>query len=268
MSDELNKISFISDLKEIYGHRGDTLQSLKEEIIKRQKELAQEKKHIRKERQEHKLLIRLYEEMKQYEVRSYLYQYAGCKEYENEFLHYEELSERMWSRYGKKPSEVAKYAKHLEEQLLYAQAQYKELSGQYKAILRFENHMNNPRISDHATNLFDSIGFTKAKSAFEKYGILENSVKFIGGDRKSDLCLRVQICGMQIAGDVQMVCNITVLSSGGEVLESFSSADMERKAFNRRIREVAQCYELRNCKTYTTMEDAFANHRRMEGRLP
>ena len=78
-------------------------------------------------------------------------------------MEYKKLCERLENGYGKSVLEVSAYIEDQENQILYATAQSKELSDEYKTILRFKGNELKQGISEY-TSLYDAIGFSKART--------------------------------------------------------------------------------------------------------
>ena len=134
MSNELNEIGYVYKLVHYYSKGSDSTADAMQEIVDRRKALSEERKELRQLQKKYKPITDIYEEMKKYMVRAYLYDALGKKEYEEDFLKYKQLSEVLRVSYGKSVEEVADYVAELKNQIFYLKNQEQELSRQYVAI--------------------------------------------------------------------------------------------------------------------------------------
>ena len=120
MGKELNKIGYVYELVHFYSRGADNTDAAMKAIIEKRKILAEERKEIRANLKAYKPIISIYEEMKKYMLRAYLYDAYGRTEYIDDFQNYMQLSDRLIKIYGKSVEEVADYIADQKAQLLYA----------------------------------------------------------------------------------------------------------------------------------------------------
>jgi hypothetical protein len=224
-------------------------------IVARQKEIAAEKKAVRENLKTYQPIIRLYKEIKKHARKAYLYEFAACDEYLSSYMEYKKLCERLEDGYGKSVLEVSAYIEDQENQILYATAQSKELSDEYKTILRFKENELKQGISEY-TSLYDAIGFSKARTRAMQMGVFESSIRFIAADGADGAYIRVVITPDIIEGKRTEKAIVTVFDKSGKQLSEISSKDMSIKDFNRSISELKAEYGLYKCHSFDKREDA------------
>ena len=170
-------------------------------------------------------------------------------------MEYKKLCERLENGYGKSILEVSAYIEDQENQILYATAQSKELSDEYKTILRFKENELKQGISEY-TSLYDAIGFSKARMRAMQMGVFESCIKFIAADGADGAYIRVVITPDIIDGKRTEKAVVTVFDRSGKQLSELSSKDMSIKDFNRSISELKAEYGLYKCHLFDKREDA------------
>ena len=137
IAEEFHRTANIYELIRTYAPDTGNVNDALRNIIRKQKEIAEEKKVVKTKLRDYKPIIDLYKEAVKHEKRAYLYEFAGCDEYLSDYLEYKMLVDRLEKGYSKTINEVAEYVEEEENQILYAKAQAKELFSAYHTILRF-----------------------------------------------------------------------------------------------------------------------------------
>ena len=255
LSDEFKRTANVYELIRTYAPRSGNAQDALDNIVDRQKELAKEKKAVRENLKTYQPIIRLYKEIKKHARKAYLYEFAGCDEYLPSYMEYKNLCERLEKGYGKTVLEVSAYIEDQENQILYATAQSKELSDEYKTILRFKENELKQSVSEYMS-LYDAIGFSKARSRAMQANVFESSIRYIAADGADGGYVRVVITPDVIAGKRTEKAVVTVFDDSGKEVSEISSKDMSIKEFNRSVSELKAEYGFYKCHTFDSREEA------------
>ena len=255
LSDEFKRTANVYELIRTYAPRSGNAQDALDNIVDRQKELAKEKKAVRENLKTYQPIIRLYKEIKKHARKAYLYEFAGCDEYLSSYIEYKNLCERLEKGYGKTVLEVSAYIEDQENQILYATAQSKELSDEYKTILRFKENELKQSVSEYMS-LYDAIGFSKARSRAMQANVFESSIRYIAADGADGGYVRVVITPDVIDGKRTEKAVVTVFDETGKEVSEISSKDMSTKEFNRCISELKAEYGFYKCHTFDSREEA------------
>lgn len=255
LSDEFKRTANVYELIRTYAPRSGNAQDALDNIVDRQKELAKEKKAVRENLKTYQPIIRLYKEIKKHARKAYLYEFAGCDEYLSSYMEYKNLCERLEKGYGKTVLEVSAYIEDQENQILYATAQSKELSDEYKTILRFKENELKQSVSEYMS-LYDAIGFSKARSRAMQANVFESSIRYIAADGADGGYVRVVITPDVIDGKRTEKAVVTVFDETGKEVSEISSKDMSTKEFNRCISELKAEYGFYKCHTFDSREEA------------
>ena len=249
MSKQLNEVGFVYELVHFYSQGADNAEVALTDIMNRRKILAAERKEIRENLKAYKPIIAIYEEMKKYMIRAYLYDAYGRTEYIDDFVEYQELSDRLMKIYGKSVEEVADYIADQKAQLIYAKAQDTELNDQYKII---RNYLNDKKfdVDERGLSFFKAVGHSEAKREAREYGILSSDMKYITAKDVDDVIIRVITTPDVIDGKNTISTTVTVLSNDESVIKEISSRNYDAKAFNEALFELSTEYGLRDCQTH------------------
>lgn len=255
LSDEFKRTANVYELIRTYAPRSGNAQDALDNIVDRQKELAKEKKAVRENLKTYQPIIRLYKEIKKHARKAYLYEFVGCDEYLSSYMEYKNLCERLEKGYGKTVLEVSAYIEDQENQILYATAQSRELSDEYKTILRFKENELKQSVSEYMS-LYDAIGFSKARSRAMQANVFESSIRYIAADGADGGYVRVVITPDVIDGKRTEKAVVTVFDETGKEVSEISSKDMSTKDFNRCISELKAEYGFYKCHTFDSREEA------------
>lgn len=265
ISRSLNMEMHVIEIINAYSSNGE-IDSAKDEIVQRQKMLAKDKANIRRNLRYYRPVIELYEEMKKYEKRAYLYEFLMCGEYKEDYEKYREIAMRLKNNYGKDIEEVATFIEEQEGELLYIKAQMNELSEQYRAIKKYENKALNNYANKEVT-FFQAVGHSKAKEKARMYGALSTRLAYIVSGKNADVKIRVLTTPDVIDGKVSVTTSVSVIGKDGKVIDEFVSNDMDAKAFNKKINETAATYNFRNCYVMDREDEAdrfLSEHQNLE----
>lgn len=251
MARELNETAYVYELVHYYSGGRDNTDIAIQEIITRREQLQEEIKAIRKSLKEYQPIISIYEEMKQYMIKAYLFDVYGKSEYVADFLKYKELARILEVSYNKSVEEVANFVADQRGQLAYAKTQVKELSAQYKDIYRF---VNAGKFVDrqHVVSFMDAVGYKEAVRQAKDYKVYVNELRYITAANVDDVVIRVMTMAEIVDGKPIVVTNIEVLDKDENVVKTVSSKDMDNAAFNKELIALADEYGLKECSIHKT----------------
>ena len=251
MAKELNETAYVYELVHFYSGGRDNTDFAMEEILNRREQLQKEIKEIRKSLKEYQPIINIYEEMKQYMIKAYLFDAYGKTEYVADFLKYKELARILEVSYNKTVEEVADYIADQRGALAYAKTQVKELSAQYRAIYRY---VNAGMFVDrgHVLSFLDAVGYAEAIRQAKEYKVYVYEIRYITAKNADDVVIRVTTMPEMVDGKTIVTTKIEVIDKDENVIKSISSADISSSAFNKELIELADEYGLKECSIHKT----------------
>lgn len=95
IAEEFHRTANIYELIRTYAPDTGNVNDALRNIIRKQKEIAEEKKAVKTKLRDYKPIIDLYKEAVKHEKRAYLYEFAGCDEYLSDYLEYKMLVDRL-----------------------------------------------------------------------------------------------------------------------------------------------------------------------------
>lgn len=246
MTRELNETAYVYELVHYYSNGKDNVKVAEAEILARKQKLTEEMKALRDNLKRNQAIISIYDELKEHMVRAYLFDVHGRTEYVADFIKYRELVERLEVSYGKTVEEVADFVADQRGQLAYAKAQVSELSAQYREILRFANE---GRFVDkgHILSFFDAVGHKEAVRQAREYNIFASEIRYITAKNVDDVIIRVMTMPETVDGKATVTTKIEVMDGRDKVIRTVESKEMDSKAFNKEIYELAEEYGLKEC---------------------
>ena len=246
MTRELNETAYVYELVHYYSNGKDNVKAAEAEILARKQKLTEEMKALRENLKRNQPIISIYDELKEHMVRAYLFDVYGRTEYVADFIKYRELVERLEVSYGKTVEEVADFVADQRGQLAYAKAQVSELSAQYREILRFTNE---GRFVDkgHILSFFDAVGHKEAVRQAREYNIFASEIRYITAKNVDDVIIRVMTMPETVDGKAIVTTKIEVMDGKDKVIRTVESKEMDSKAFNKEIYELAEEYGLKEC---------------------
>lgn len=257
IAEEFHRTANIYELIRTYAPDTGNVNDALRNIIRKQKEIAEEKKAVKAKLREYKPIIDLYREAEKHERRAYLYEFAGCDEYLSDYLEYKMLVDRLEKGYSKTINEVAEYVEEEESQILYAKAQAKELSSVYHTILRFAQNELSQQEAEYLS-LYEAIGYTKARTAAVHQGVFESSIKYIAADGVDEGYIRVMILPDIVGGTRTVTATVSVYDGKGELIKEFSSKEASMKEFNQSISELKDDMGFYRCHIFDRADGARA----------
>lgn len=246
MTRELNETAYVYELVHYYSNGKDNVKAAEAEILARKQKLTEEMKALRENLKRNQPIISIYDELKEHMVRAYLFDVYGRTEYVADFIKYRELVERLEVSYGKTVEEVADFVADQRGQLAYAKAQVSELSAQYREILRF---IKEGRFVDkgHILSFFDAVGHKEAVRQAREYNIFTSEIRYITAKNVDDVIIRVMTMPETVDGKATVTTKIEVMDGKDKVIRTVESKEMDSKAFNKEIYELAEEYGLKEC---------------------
>ena len=260
MSDELNSRKYVYDIVKTYSENG-SIHEAKGKIIELQKMISQERKHIKEHLKAYKPVISLYEEARKYEIRAYLYEFAGCNEYKKDYEEYKELCRRINDNYGKNICEVAEFIEDMNNELIYAKAQSNELSNQYKTIMRFEKQKSQ-RNEEKPVSFYEAVGHSGAYKQAKDYGIYSTRLVKVVADDVEDYSIIVLTTPEMIDGKGVIVTTVTVLDHKGSVIEEINSRNVNGREFNEQLNDIKYKYGFIKCYVMPVKDSEAVTHGR------
>jgi len=245
MADELNQIGYVYKLTHHYSKGTDAIEDALSEIIARKEDISAEKKEIRRLLKWYKPMASIYEEMKQYMMRAYLYDAYGRSEYQDDFEKYKELSERLYIAYGKTVEEVADFLVDTKGKLFYLKEQEKELSSHYLAIKKYSDQNALSHLADEYS-FFHAVGHSEALYNAKTYGIYASDYKYISLDKNKDIQIRV-VTTPDMDGEKATVNTTVTVFRSGVAEREISSKDISDKEFRHQLYELQSEYHIRKC---------------------
>ncbi len=257
IAEEFHRTANIYELIRTYAPDTGNVNDALRNIIRKQKEIAEEKKVVKTKLRDYKPIIDLYKEAVKHEKRAYLYEFAGCDEYLSDYLEYKMLVDRLEKGYSKTINEVAEYVEEEENQILYAKAQAKELSSAYHTILRFAQNELRQQETEYMS-LYEAVGYAKARTAAVHQGVFESSIKYIAADSVDDGYIRVVILPDIVGGTRTVTATVSVYGKNGELKKEFSSKEANVKEFNQNISELKADMGFYRCHIFDSADEARA----------
>lgn len=245
MADDLNQVGYVYKLVHHYSNGTDSCKDAMKEIIDRRKELGAERKELRQLQKKYKPITDIYEEMKKYMVRAYLYDAYGKTDYIVDFMKYKELSQRLEVSFDKGVEEIADFVAETKAQIFYLKQQEQELSKQYVAIKKYAEQGKVQSLSDEYS-FFHAIGHSEAVYQAKQYGIYASTLKYITPEDNKDIVIRVMTTpGMK--GDKPIIATSIAVMKNGIVVREISSKGMDEKYFSKAIFEIQNEFGIKKC---------------------
>lgn len=245
MADDLKQVGYVYKLVHHYSNGSDSCNDAMKHIIDKRKEIVAERKELRQLQKKYKPITDIYEEMKKYMVRAYLYDSYGKMDYIADFMKYRELSQRLEKSFGKSVEEVADFVAETKAQIFYLKQQEQELSKQYVAIKRYAEQGKVQSLADDYS-FFHAVGHSEAVYQAKKYGIYASDLKYIVPKDNKDVEIRVMITPDMKVDKPAITTNIAVMKNG-IIIKEISSKGMDEKQFNKAIYEIQEEYGIKKC---------------------
>lgn len=250
IADDLNAMERIRSYIEFYSP-DYRVESALAGMLEAKKKVANERKQITALRRRYKPILDIYQEMKEIEKKAYLYEYQGVAKYRLEFEQYRQLTERLKNGYGKDVMEVAAFLEKCEEQYLYAKAQEKELSDEYRELKKYATSRGMIKETNDQ-GLLDLIGYYKDKEN-AKMRVTSGDAFYIACDNAGVVLQVIKSPSTDRYGNVTQEYEIKVLGRDRRVLRSFSGSGQR---FCEEIYQLQKKYGLKDGKKYQSFQAA------------
>ena len=240
IADEMTRADNIYAIVNAYAP-GGSISSALSEMIDRQKELAKEKKKIKANINSHKAIKEIYKQMEPIMKKAFLYEETKDPHCRSAYEQYKVLAKRL-ETYGKTPEEVADFIEEQNNELLYIDAQSREISKQYKTVKNYgidEGLIEGERIN----SLYDLTGVKEAREMAQK-GVYVADFKYVYAE-DAEVYLDVETSPVTKNGRVVMETTVKVIRHGEEI-DAFSSLD---KDFTERLYNISRRYGLYDAKS-------------------
>lgn len=215
-ADEVNMAYSAERYLEEFSSDG-TFESALSAMLAEKKELASEKRSLKKSMEPHKAVVKIYERMRAIERKAYLYEHEGVTEYEGEHGEYLELTRRLRDGYGKSAKDVAELLESYDSQLKLINGRTSELSREYRELKKFASERGYP-VGEGS--LWDMIGCEKAL-ADSRLGIFDSGVRYISSPDLPGRMIRVAKIPVAGAdGRLAQGVEVSLMSSDGKVISS------------------------------------------------
>lgn len=235
IADEMTRTENVYAVIKAYSP-GNDINAALNQMIARQKSLAADKKRIKKNLKRYGAIKRIYEDMKPLMKKAFLYEENGSSLCRSAYEQYKELSRRL-EKYGKTVEEVAEFFEEQDNELLYIEAQSREISKQYKTVKNFgidEGLIAGKRIE----SLYELTGIKEAREMAQK-GVYSSDYRYVYAEG-SQVYLDITTAPTNKDGKTVMETVVRVIRKGEEI-DSFSSLD---KDFSDRLYNISRRYGL------------------------
>lgn len=243
IADDLNSFERVQGYVELYSDDG-LIQGALDAILDAKKRVAHDKNMIDYAMRKYHPILKIYEEMKRLERKSYLYEYQNVAEYRGEFERYRELTRRLKNNYGKEIFEVADFMNECTERTLYARAQLNELSQQYRELKKYG--LERGMFIDDRDNFQNVIGYEW--KADHSVAIEMNS--FYVAAINSDVVLKVtKSVGQDSDGKNYQAYSIAVIDTKGNIIDEINN-HKDKEHFYDSMKKFQKRYGLTACKKF------------------
>jgi hypothetical protein len=243
IADDLNSFERVQGYVELYSDDG-SIQGALDAILDAKKRVAHDKNMIAYAMRKYHPILKIYEEMKRLERKSYLYEYQNVAEYRGEFERYRELTRRLKNNYGKEIFEVADFMNECTERTLYARAQLNVLSQQYRELKKYG--LERGMFIDDRDNFQNVIGYEW--KADHSVAIEMNS--FYVAAINSDVVLKVtKSVGQDSDGKNYQAYSIAVIDTKGNIIDEINN-HKDKEHFYDSMKKFQKRYGLTACKKF------------------
>lgn len=253
MSDDLSRTAHVYDIAQYYAP-DQGIKEAKEIILQKKKQILSDKKEIRANLKRYRPITRLYEEMKQYERKAYLFEFADEEEYLPEYEKYRELYLRLREGYGKSIQDVAAYLEEQKDALSYVNAQLEELGNQYRILHHFEQS-HQQITTGKATDLFSAVGHQDALKEVREYHSITTRLVYLQSVAPSDVFVQVLTTPDVVDAKATITTCVTIFDKKGKKVEEITSRDIEPREFYQKLNALKKKYDLKQVCYIASKED-------------
>jgi hypothetical protein len=179
------------------------------------------------------------------------------RRFHEDYVAWQEFEKRAEKAYGKTLPEIAAMKEELESQLLYLREQDKALYAEYRRLIREEEKDQIPFfVPKQEGNLWEVIGHGAAVKQAREYSIFSERHVFITSKTSREAYLEVITLPSMQGGKPTISTKVIVKNSSGEEIDRFSSEELSRQAFNKRLRWVRSTFHMEECEAIRTEDEA------------
>lgn len=243
IADDLNSFERVRSYVQAYSSAG-SVQGALDAILEAKKSVAHDKNMIAYAMRKYHPIIKIYEEMKKLEKKSYLYEHENVEEYRSEFERYRELTRRLKNNYGKEIFEVADFMSVCTERTLYARAQLNELSQQYRELKKYG--LERGMIVQDQDNLQSVIGYGRKTNPTMA---IEMNSFYISAANTNVVLKVIKSVGQGFQGKNYQAYSIAVMDSKGNIVDEINNYK-NREQFYDSLKKVQRRYGITACKRF------------------
>jgi len=229
-----------------------TINGALEGIIEAKKKVSHEKKMVIYAKNKYKPILDIYNQMQPIMRKAFLYEYDNVTEYRAEYEKFRELTKRLKERYNKDVFEVAYFLNECDETLLYAQAELKELSEEYRELKKYGQR--NQMLNEEKNSLLDMVGLYEEQN---ELGISTLKVdSFYLSSINSDVVIRIDKTPYKDdKGEYKLKYKITAMDRNGVVIEEFDNSNGFYD-FENKLEKLQNKLFLDHCRKFSNMHSA------------
>lgn len=243
IADDINSFERVQAYVQSYSDDG-TIQGALDAILEAKKRVAHDKSMIAYAKRKYRPILKIYDEMKKLERKSYLYEHENVAEYRSEFERYRELTRRLKNNYGKEIFEVADFLNECDERTLYAHAQLNELSNQYRELKKYG--LERGMIINENDNFQSVIGYEWKK---EQTAAIEMNSFYVSSVNSDFVFKVIKSVGQDEKGRNYQAYSIAVIDSTGKIVDEINN-HKDNHQFYDVMKKFQKQYGLNNCKRF------------------
>ena len=112
------------------------------------------------------------------------------------------------------------------------------------------------KVNEDVLSFYQAVGHGEASRNAREYGSYPSDERYLTPKNVLEIVVRALTTPDLVNGKTTITTTVTVLDKNNKVLKEICSKDLDAKAFNKAIFEIAEEYKLNDCKTQKK------NHRR------
>ena len=222
--DNINRKNRARSLIYYYSPTGNIDEAM-EQIVAYKKQIAKEKKEAKANLRMYKPVIDIFKEMQEYEVRSYLYEHQGCRQYRTEFDKYRELTYRLKEGYGKDINDVAEFLEEQNDHIFYANAQLGELQSQYRMITNYAREEGISYLKSDKQTVYEAMDQWKIMHDAREHHTYTNDLFYLVSKNNNAEYIRIKTSFKNVNDKVTEVIEAALVDSKGNIVDQKSSLD-------------------------------------------
>ncbi len=237
---------------------GGTVKQAMEEIIARQRQITEQRRFINSNIRNYKPIKEIYFRMRKLQTRAYLYEFCGSDEYEEEYLEYIKLVDRLRDGYNKTPEDVYEFLNDQSYQLMYLSTQKTELNKEYRLLRKYlTDDVYRARQTGLKLSLKEVTGYQDEVMVASKTGVTVADTAYIAS-KNSDYIIRMtKSAYIDSKGKPKQEVEFVVLDRYGTIMDEIRLSETESlKEFDKRVDEFSQSYGFRDCYKCSSFKEA------------